>query len=74
MKDLQSYVFVFVAYLTRGTRGISPDVTKVSHAWVYGRFIEIQSSLRRKKLETLPCTGVYSITTDLCLLEVKTQS
>ena len=28
----------------------SPDVTTVFHTWVYGRFIEIQSSLWRKKL------------------------
>ena len=32
------------------TRGTSPDVTTVFHAWVYGRFIQIQSNLRRKKL------------------------
>ena len=27
-----------------------PDMTAVLHAWPYGRFIEIQSNLRRKKL------------------------
>ena len=27
-----------------------PGMTTVFHAWSYGRFIEIQSSLRRKKL------------------------
>ena len=29
--------------------GNSPDVVTVFHAWVYGRFIEIQSNPRRKK-------------------------
>ena len=29
-----------------------PDITTVFHAWPYGRFIEIQSNLRRKKLHT----------------------
>ena len=28
----------------------SPDVTTVFHTWAYGRFIEIQSNPRRKKL------------------------
>ena len=32
------------------TRSTSPDMTTVFHAWSYGRFIEIQSNLRRKKL------------------------
>ena len=32
------------------TRGTSPDMATVFHAWLYGRFIEIQSNLRRKKL------------------------
>ena len=32
------------------TRSTSPDMTTVFHAWPYGRFIEIQSDLRRKKL------------------------
>ena len=43
---------VFVAYLTIqvATRGSSPNVTTVFHAWVYVRFIEIQRNLRRKKL------------------------
>ena len=31
-------------------RGTCPEVTTVFEAWVYGRFIEIQSNLRRKKL------------------------
>ena len=32
------------------TRSTSTDMTTVFHAWLYGRFIEIQSNLRRKKL------------------------
>ena len=28
----------------------SPDMTTIFHAWLYGRFIEIQSNLRKKKL------------------------
>ena len=31
-------------------RGTSPDMTTVFYAWLYGRFIEIQSNLRREKL------------------------
>ena len=36
------------------TRGTSPDVTTIFHRWAYGRFIEIQSNLRRKKLVKAP--------------------
>ena len=36
--------------VTITTMGNSPDVTKVFHPWVYDRFIEIQSNLRREKL------------------------
>ena len=43
VKDQRSCIFVFVA-----TRCTSPDVTTVFHTWVNGRFIEIQSNLRRK--------------------------
>ena len=32
------------------TRRTSPDMTSVFHGWPYGRFIEIQSNLRRMKL------------------------
>ena len=40
-----------VAYLSIqvATRSISADIT-VFHAWAYGRFVEIQSTVRRKKL------------------------
>ena len=52
MKDQQSRISIFVAYLTIpiATRGTRPDTTTVFHAWAYGRFIEIQSNLKRKKL------------------------
>ena len=51
VKHQQSCISVFVVMqqfqvLTRST---SPDMTTVSHAWPYDRFIEIQSNLRRKK-------------------------
>ena len=45
MKDQQSYLKFQVA-----ARRISPDMTAVSHTRPYGRFIEIQSNLRRKTL------------------------
>ena len=52
MKDQQTSIYFFVAYLTisSSNKGTSPDVTTVFHAWVYGRVIEIQSNLRRKNL------------------------
>ena len=34
-------------------RGTSPDMTTVFYAWLYGRFIEIQSNLRREKLHRM---------------------
>ena len=54
VKDQQSCIFFFVAHLTipSRTRGNSPDVTTVFDRWVYGRFIEKQSNLRRKKLSS----------------------
>ena len=33
--------------------GVSPDMTTVFHVWLYDRFIEIQSKLRRKKLHRM---------------------
>ena len=46
MKEQQSQVFVFVAYLTipAAARSTSPDMTIVFYVWSYGRFIEIQSN------------------------------
>ena len=35
----------------------SPDMTTVSHTWTYGRLIEIQSNLRRKKLHITNLTA-----------------
>ena len=43
-KDQQSCISIFVTYPT-----ISSSPT-VFHAWLYGRFIEIRSNIRRKKL------------------------
>ena len=42
-----------VLHIRVATRAISPDMTTVFHAWAYGRFIEIQSNLRRKKLHRM---------------------
>ena len=39
-----------IKILCHESRGTNPYVTIVLHAWVYGRFTEIQSNLRRKKL------------------------
>ena len=52
MKEQQSYISILVAYLTfpNSNWGTSPDMTTAFHVWPYGRFIEIQSNLRRKKL------------------------
>ena len=52
VKDQQSYISVFVACLTIPIKisSTSPDMTTVFHAWLYGRFIGIQSNLRRKSL------------------------
>ena len=46
-----AYLFLqFIQYFQVTTRSTSPDMTAVFHAWLYDRFIEIQSNLRRKKL------------------------
>ena len=54
VKDQQSYIFVFVLFLTilSTARSTIPDMTAVFHACLYERFIEMQSNLRRKKLHT----------------------
>ena len=49
VKDQQSYISVFVAYQV-ATRSTSSDMTTVFHALPYGRFVEIQTNLRRQKL------------------------
>ena len=35
---------------TSATRSSIPNMTTALHVWLYGRFIEIQSNLRQKKL------------------------
>ena len=52
VKGQQSCISLFVAYLKFqvATGGTSPGMTTVFNTWVYGKFIEIQSNLRRMKL------------------------
>ena len=52
LKYQQSYVSVSVGYLTYAiaTRSTRSDMTTVFRARSHGRFIEIKSNLRRKKL------------------------
>ena len=49
VKDQQSCISVFVSCLTNPGY-TSPGMTTVFHTWAYGRFIDVQSNLRRKKL------------------------
>ena len=55
MKDQQSCISLFVACLTipSSNWGTSPDITTVFNAWTYGRFIEIHSNHRKKKLHRM---------------------
>ena len=50
VKDQQSCI-VFAACLIfpTNTRGTRPDMTTLFHTWAYGKYVEIQSNLRRKK-------------------------
>ena len=51
MKGQQSNISVFVAeHFQVAPRSSSPDMTTIFHARPYGRFIGIESNLRRKKL------------------------
>ena len=51
VKDQQSYISVFVFFLTIiAATKTSPNMTTVFHARLHGRFVEIKSNLRRKKL------------------------
>ena len=52
VKDQQSCIIIFVAYLTvpSSNEGHQLRHDKVCHAWSNGRFIEIQNNFRRKKL------------------------
>ena len=43
VKDQQSCIFLFIDL------GTNPAKTTVFHTWPYGRFMEIQNNLRRKK-------------------------
>ena len=61
VKHQQSCIFIFVAYqqFQEATRSTSPDMTTVFHAWWYGRFIEIQSNFRRKKLHRMNQDSIF---------------
>ena len=48
LKGQQSCISVFVAYPS--TPSINRDMTTVFHTWLYGKFMEIENNLRRKKL------------------------
>ena len=50
VKGQQSCIYVFIAYPTSSNQEHQPDMTTVFHIWPYGRFIAIQSNLRRNKL------------------------
>ena len=52
MMHQQSCIFVFVVcvIIPSSNWGTSPDVTTVFHTRAYGRFAEVQSHLRTKKL------------------------
>ena len=46
-----TYPFLWLIHQFQvANRSTSPDMTTVFHTWLYGKFIEIQSNLRRKKL------------------------
>ena len=55
VKDQQSCISVFVAYVKIPAWNLEhkPTHDEVFHAWLYGRFIEIDSNLRRKKLHSM---------------------
>ena len=45
------YIIIIIGNYSKKQLGpFSPDMTTVFHAWLYGRFIEIQSNLSKKKL------------------------
>ena len=53
VKDPQSFISVFVAYLTipSNNKEHQPDKATVFSAWSYHKFTEMQSNLGRKKLD-----------------------
>ena len=55
VKGKQSCIFVFVACLPNPSSnwGHQPRRDNIFHTWAYGRFLEIQSNLRRKKLHRI---------------------
>ena len=55
VKDQQSSISIFEAYPTFSSSKLEhhPEVTTLFHAWLYGRFIKIQSNLRGKKLHRM---------------------
>ena len=50
VKNQQSCILVFVAYPTIPISNLEHQHRQQFHAWPYGRFVETQSNLRRKKL------------------------
>ena len=46
----RSCILVSVAYPTTPCRSTNPDITTVFHTWLYGRFMEIQSNLRKRNV------------------------
>ena len=45
-----AYLFLWlIQQFQLATRSTSPDMATVFHAWPYGRFIEMQNNLRKKK-------------------------
>ena len=67
VKDQQSCISTFVDYLAILTRGTSLDLTKVFHAWPYGRFIELEeffSGTRQNVCHDKNTAGQLIITVD----------
>ena len=55
VKDQQSHISA-VCSLSKNqvaARSTSPETTTMFHAWLYSRFIETQSNLRKKKLHRM---------------------
>ena len=49
-----AYLFLkLIKQFQVATRSTCPDMTRIYHAWPYGRFIEIKSNLRGKKIHTI---------------------
>ena len=52
VKDQQFCISIFqlIRQFQVAPRSTSPDMTTALHAWLYSRFIQIQSKLRKKKI------------------------